>query len=49
MPWLARLWCRYMHGVPLWPMHGRYICRKCLREIKCEFLVPEEDICVKMD
>ena len=25
-------WCRKMHNEAMWPMHGRYICRKCLRE-----------------
>jgi len=25
-------WCRKMHDQAMWPMHGRYICGKCLRE-----------------
>jgi len=25
-------WCRNMHDGAMWPMHGKYICRKCLRE-----------------
>jgi hypothetical protein len=25
-------WCRKMHDEAMWPMHGRYVCRKCLRE-----------------
>jgi hypothetical protein len=25
-------WCRHMHNGAMWPMHGRYLCRQCLRE-----------------
>jgi hypothetical protein len=25
-------WCRKMHDETMWPMHGKYVCRKCLRE-----------------
>jgi hypothetical protein len=25
-------WCRNMHSGAMWPMHGRYICRQCLRQ-----------------
>jgi len=28
---LADLWCRRMHHSPMWPIHGRYQCRKCHR------------------
>jgi len=28
---LADLWCRRMHRSPMWPIHGRYQCRKCHR------------------
>jgi hypothetical protein len=28
---IATIWCRYMHSEPMWPMHGRYYCRVCLR------------------
>jgi len=29
---VAELWCRLMHPAPMWPVHGRYRCRACLRE-----------------
>jgi len=29
---LARAWCRMAHGRPMMPVHGRYLCAKCLRE-----------------
>jgi hypothetical protein len=29
---ISAAWCRKMHDEAMWPMHGRYICRKCLRE-----------------
>jgi hypothetical protein len=25
-------WCRMTHNEAMWPMHGRYVCRRCLRE-----------------
>ena len=25
------LWCEVMHDAPMWPIHGRYECRKCGR------------------
>jgi len=28
---LGDLWCRRMHDSPMWPIHGRYQCRKCHR------------------
>ena len=28
---LGRLWCNWTHPPPMWPIHGRYICRKCMR------------------
>lgn len=29
---LIGLWlCRWTHPKPLWPIHGYYICRVCLR------------------
>jgi len=28
---LGDLWCRYMHGEPMLPMHRSYVCRECLR------------------
>lgn len=29
---IARLWCKRAHARPMWPIHGRYICAKCLRQ-----------------
>ena len=28
---LGVLWCRLMHGSPMWPIRGRYRCRTCGR------------------
>ena len=28
----GRLWCTVMHPSPMWPMHGCYLCPRCLRE-----------------
>lgn len=29
---LAELWCRLTHSAAMWPAHGCYRCRSCLRE-----------------
>jgi hypothetical protein len=29
---ILKLWCRLMHNAAMWPMHGQYICARCLRE-----------------
>lgn len=25
------LWCKFLHGPPMWPIHGYYRCSTCLR------------------
>jgi hypothetical protein len=32
MNWISELWCKAAHSQPMWPIHGKYICSKCLRE-----------------
>lgn len=29
---IGETWCRVMHSEPMWPVNGKYRCRKCLRE-----------------
>jgi hypothetical protein len=29
---IASFWCRVAHTQAMWPMHGKYICPRCLRE-----------------
>lgn len=29
---IEEMWCRMMHEQAMWPMHGKYNCRQCLRE-----------------
>lgn len=29
---LGFLWCRSLHNSPMWPIHGHYTCRVCLRQ-----------------
>ncbi len=32
--WFARIadaWCLFAHSSPMWPSHGHYRCRECLR------------------
>jgi hypothetical protein len=29
---VARGWCHTMHPAPMWPIHGEYRCRRCLRQ-----------------
>ena len=33
--------CRYLHGEPMLPIHGKYVCRKCLREHPCHWEIPQ--------
>jgi len=28
---IAAGWCRVFHADPMWPIHGQYLCRICLR------------------
>ncbi len=30
--WIAAAWCQRMHTSTMWPIHGKYICPRCLRE-----------------
>ena len=36
--WIRSTWCKSMHNEAMWPMHGKYICPRCL----CEYPVPWE-------
>jgi len=28
----GRFWCKLTHRDPMWPIHGYYLCRECLRQ-----------------
>jgi len=28
---MAQGWCRLMHNSPMWPINGRYQCRRCFQ------------------
>jgi hypothetical protein len=33
--WIEMLgypWCKYLHEAVMWPIHGQYRCRTCLRQ-----------------
>ena len=30
--WIRATWCKNVHTGTMWPMHGKYICPRCLRE-----------------
>ena len=34
---LREWWCVRMHDAVMWPSHGKYRCRTCLREYAVEF------------
>jgi hypothetical protein len=40
---VAELWCENMHGQPLWPSHGHYQCRVCLRQYPVPFETAVEE------
>ena len=29
---ITHVWCKTMHARAMWPIHGKYICQKCLQE-----------------
>jgi hypothetical protein len=37
---IADFWCRKMHNEAMWPIHGKYICPRCLREHALEWEGP---------
>jgi hypothetical protein len=34
---IADIWCRKMHTDAMWPIHGKYVCKRCLREYPVEW------------
>jgi hypothetical protein len=34
---IADMWCRKMHREAMWPIHGKYVCRRCGREYPVEW------------
>ena len=45
-------WCRKTHTEAMWPIHGRYVCRRCFREYPVEwahYSAPEGDSSVEID
>ena len=34
---VEELWCHTMHGAVMWPIHGEYRCRACLRSYPVPF------------
>ncbi len=30
--WIGQVWCKRMHRGAMWPIHGKYVCPRCLRE-----------------
>jgi hypothetical protein len=32
LDWISGIWCRNMHTEAMWPIHGKYVCKRCLRE-----------------
>jgi len=40
--WIRSVWCRSMHRGAMWPMHGKYICPRCLCEYPVVWEAPAE-------
>jgi hypothetical protein len=36
------IWCQAVHDQPMWPINGRYQCRKCLRYHAVAWAQPQE-------
>lgn len=44
MGWMERLgyfWCRHTHSAAMWPIHGHYQCRICLRQFAVPYQTQE--------
>jgi hypothetical protein len=39
--WIRSTWCKSMHNEAMWPMHGKYICPRCLLEFPVAWGVSE--------
>lgn len=37
---LNRVWCRWVHPMPMWPVNGQYRCPECLRTYKVMWAEP---------
>jgi hypothetical protein len=37
---IMEFWCRLVHRRAMWPMHGKYICSRCLREYPLNWDIP---------
>ena len=33
-------WCKSMHHKAMWPMHGKYVCPRCLLEFPVPWEIP---------
>src|ERR1017187_8977697 len=40
--WIRSTWCKSMHNEAMWPMHGKYICPRCLLEYPVPWETPAE-------
>jgi hypothetical protein len=38
--WIRSTWCNNMHKKAMWPIHGKYICPRCLLEHAVEWEGP---------
>ena len=38
----SEVWCRWMHGPAMWPVHGKYQCSQCLRSYSVPWDSPAE-------
>ncbi len=38
--WIRSQWCNSMHNQAMWPIHGKYICPRCLLEHPVEWERP---------
>lgn len=39
----GELWCKTLHRDAMWPIHGKYVCKKCFREHAVPWASPEMD------
>jgi hypothetical protein len=39
---VSRIWCVMLHSDLMWPIHGHYCCRRCLRQYRIRWNAEEQ-------
>jgi hypothetical protein len=42
LKWIQEAWCKRVHRRAMWPIKGKYICARCLREYPVKWELSRE-------